>query len=188
MDPITLTSVGTVVIAEGIKFLYGQAGELLKRMRERSERGQPAGPNDVQPVQVNLPTEAFDGQLAQPKIHYPALEKVQAELYQLRKFLADYADGLAPVDVTNTQLLAAVDSTRLLLEAVYGQRITFKGESRETSGPAVHGKIDVDKILGEAIAVKARLAKTGSITGRINANEISKDAKATAIELDTIGE
>ena len=34
MDPITLTSVGTVVIAEGIKFLYGQASDLLKRMQD----------------------------------------------------------------------------------------------------------------------------------------------------------
>ena len=36
-DPITLTLVGTVVLTEGIKFLYGQAGELIKRWRERKD-------------------------------------------------------------------------------------------------------------------------------------------------------
>ena len=38
-DPFTLAAVGAVAITEGIKFLYGQAGEVLKRWRERKAAG-----------------------------------------------------------------------------------------------------------------------------------------------------
>jgi hypothetical protein len=34
---ITLAVVGTAALKEGVKFLYGQAGELLKRWREKRE-------------------------------------------------------------------------------------------------------------------------------------------------------
>lgn len=33
-DPLTLTVVGTIVITEGIKFLYSQATEVLKIWRD----------------------------------------------------------------------------------------------------------------------------------------------------------
>ena len=39
-DPVTITAagVGMAAISEGIKFLYGQAAELLKRWRERRDK------------------------------------------------------------------------------------------------------------------------------------------------------
>ena len=35
-DPLTLSALTASALTEGIKFLYGQAAELLKRKRERS--------------------------------------------------------------------------------------------------------------------------------------------------------
>jgi hypothetical protein len=43
-DPITLAALGAVALSEGVKFLYGQAGELLKRRREqRASAALPVG-------------------------------------------------------------------------------------------------------------------------------------------------
>lgn len=36
-EPLTLAAVGGAVLAEGIRFLYGQATEAVKRWRERRD-------------------------------------------------------------------------------------------------------------------------------------------------------
>ena len=36
-DPVTLAAVGGFALTEGIKFLYGQAGEALKHWQERKK-------------------------------------------------------------------------------------------------------------------------------------------------------
>ena len=72
-DPLTLTGVGVIALTEGIKFLYGQAGEALKRWRERKAAGKNA---DVEPVEVELPSDAFAGQLEQPQLHLDAVERL----------------------------------------------------------------------------------------------------------------
>ena len=40
VEPLTLTTVSTVILTEGIKFLYGQATEALKAWRGRQQRRQ----------------------------------------------------------------------------------------------------------------------------------------------------
>lgn len=188
MDPITLASVGSIAITEGIKFLYGQASELLKHMREHKEAEAKAAASAVEPAPVVLPAQAFEGQLKNPVIHYVQLHKVQGALYDARKALADYADGLVDVDPKDPQMVASVDVLRQLVEAVYQQRITFKGEQREPSGPVVEGSIDVERILGDAVAVEARWVKTGKVTGRVQAKEVAQGAHVTGVKVDTVGE
>src|SRR5258707_471843 len=94
-DPLTLTLVGSVALTEGIKFLYGQAGEIMKRWRERRaanlDESKPAQPTDVR-----LP-EAFDGQLTEPEIHFDEVERLQHSLIELRSKLSNYADGTLEV-------------------------------------------------------------------------------------------
>ena len=46
-EPLTLTGVGVVVLTEGIKFLYAQAGESLKRWRERNRDAKTAAAGAV---------------------------------------------------------------------------------------------------------------------------------------------
>ncbi|MFG1800481.1 hypothetical protein ACGFI4_09970 [Micromonospora carbonacea] len=59
-EPITLAMGGGVLLAEGVRFLYDQAGELLRHRRE--QRDEAAAPPHV----VALPERVFDGQLADP--------------------------------------------------------------------------------------------------------------------------
>src|SRR5258708_39898262 len=95
IDPLTISAIGAVAITEGIKFLYGQAGELLKRWRERKDAAKDASLqlNNTEPIDVKLPP-VFEGQLSAPHIHFDVVERVEEQLRGLRKDLSDYADGV----------------------------------------------------------------------------------------------
>src|SRR4029453_12668768 len=76
-DPLTLAAVGALALAEGIKFLYGQAGEVLKRWRERKATAA-TGPTPVasEPVAVELPAAAFDGRLRDPRLDFRVVARL----------------------------------------------------------------------------------------------------------------
>ena len=173
-EPITLSALGAVALTEGIKFLYSQAGEILKRWRERQDTAKEASaqPNQTESVQVNLPP-IFEGQLSAPKIHFDLVQRSEKELRALRKDLTDYAEGIETVDEKDENLLQTIDALRRLLETVYQQRLTFKGEQRSPSGPVVEGRIDVEEVLGYAAAVRAAKVKSG---------ELKVDAKVKRVE------
>lgn len=80
---ITLAAVGTVALTEGVKFLYGQAAELLKRWRERRDAAKTTPSKTVEPAVVELPADVFEGQLSAPQIHYDKLTKVEPRLKEL---------------------------------------------------------------------------------------------------------
>ena len=185
MDPITLTSVGTVVISKGVKFLYNEATDLLKRWKDRKEKAE--APN-VEPAQITLPAQVFEGQMQQPQIHFDALGKVQTELLASRSALTAYVDGLQDIDPHNQEFVASVEALRELLEAVYQQRITFKGENREPSGPVVEGSIDVEKVLGDVAGVRAGQIKSGKVTGTAKVKEAAAGSVVSGVDVDTVGD
>lgn len=186
-EPITLTVVGTIALTEGIKFLYSQAGEVLKRWRERRDTD-PASPQpeEATPVNVKLP-EVFDGQLVDPKIHFDAVGQVETQLRQVRNDLADYAQDIEVVDPKNEALLAQVDALRQLMEAVYQQRITFKGEQRPLSGPDVTGRIDAKQVAGYAAAVRADVIAGGNVTAEAKADRVEQGGQLIGVDVKRIG-
>jgi hypothetical protein len=188
VDPLTITAIGAVAITEGIKFLYGQASEILKRWRERKDAAKDASTqlNKTESVDVKLPS-VFEGQLSAPYIHFDAVERVEEQLRGLRKDLSDYADGIELVDVKDANLLQRVDALRQLLEAVYQQRITFKGEQRPPSGPVVEGRIDVEEVAGYAAAVRARHIVGGTVRAEANARRVEPGGQVLGVDADTIG-
>ncbi|MFL5655393.1 MAG: hypothetical protein ACJ8CB_14610 [Ktedonobacteraceae bacterium] len=188
VDPLTLSAIGAVAITEGIKFLYGQAGEILKRWRERKDADKDASTqqNKTEPVNVKLPV-VFEGQLSAPQIHFDAVERVQEQLRGLRGDLADYADEVEVVDIQNVNLLQRVDALRQLLEAVYQQRLTFKGEQRPPSGPVVEGHIDVEEVGGYSSAVRARQIVSGSVKADAKARRVEQGGQFIGLDTDIIG-
>jgi hypothetical protein len=179
-DPLTLAAVGAVALTEGIKFLYGQAGEALKRWRERK-----AAKGEAEPVQVQLPSDAFEGQLQKPGLDLAAVARLEQELRELRKAVADYAQGIDEVDPNDKQLLELVDGLRRAMEAVYGQRLTFKGEPGPPSGAEVLGEAKVDEVLGYVAGLRAKRIIAGSVTGRVEAKKV--EGQAVGLDVDTIG-
>lgn len=193
-EPITLAVVGTLALTEGIKFLYGQAGEVLKRWRERSNAAKKAEaskdaaqPAAKEPVEVQLP-EVFEGRLSSPELHYDAVERLQEPMTRLRRELSGYADDSEEINTSDENLLQNVDALRRALEAVYRQRLTFKGENRPASGPVAEGRIDVDTVEGEVTGVLARTVNSGSIRSEIKAGSVKPGGKVTGMDFDTFGQ
>jgi hypothetical protein len=197
-DPLTLTALGAVALTEGIKFLYTQASELLKRRRERKKAAadaaaaraeQAARAAPAAPVEVATPA-VVEGELAPVTVDDGALDRLAEEISGLRHDLGRYVDETdpAPVDPSDERLVATVDALRQAIEAVWGQRITFKGERREPSGPVVRGAIDVDSVAGNAAAVRAgRIGGGATVEGTVRAGRVERGGTVTGVEADTIG-
>lgn len=187
-DPLALTAVGTLVLTEGIKFLYTQAGDVLKRWRERRDAKQKDEQlNEAVPVDVKLP-DAFEGQLDETKIHFDAVERLAEDVSALRKEVSDYAEGIELIDVQDVNLLANVDALRQVLEAIYQQRITFKGEQRQASGPVVEGQIEVKQVSGYVAAIRAQRIVGGRVTAEAKGEEVHRGGQFISIDVGTIGD
>ncbi len=188
LEPLTLSALGAVALTEGIKFLYAQAGEVLKHWRERKDAAQSTAtePPSAESVDFKLPS-IFEGQLTAPQIHFDAVQRLEAQLREERKGLADYAEGIEAIDSANENLLRRIDVLRRLLEAIYQQRLTFQGEHRPTSGPVVKGRIDVDEVAGFAAAVRARVIASGEVTGEGTSQRVAPEGRFVTIDVDTIG-
>lgn len=181
MEPISLAVVGTAVLTEGIKFLYAQAGEAIKSWRARKE-----GEAAPVPVAAGAPLE---GELEPAVLDAAAMERLEDEIRALRASLAPYVDDVAPepVDDGNQDLIGVVDGLRRSLEAVLGQRIRFRGEPGEPSGPLVTGEVDVDNVAGYVAGVRARSIQGGQIRASVRAKKVEAGGQAVAVDLDTIG-
>ena len=187
-----ISALGAVALTEGIKFLYTQAGEILKRWRERQDAAKQAAtqPNQTEPVQVNLPPSVFEGQMSAPIIHFDKVEPLAEPLKNLRRDLSDYADGIETVDVTDENLLQTIDAFRKVLEAVYQQRLTFKGEPQPSSGsPMVESEIsDVKQIAGYVAGVRAKNVKAGTLRGKIGqVEDVKQGGTVAGVDVGDIG-
>jgi hypothetical protein len=182
MEPITLAGVGSVAITEGIKFLYGQAGELLKRWKNRDKE-----PDAEPPRLAPAPPDLLEGTVQPTLAKLEVVGRFEDELRELWQALAPYAAGIEDVDENDAEVVAATDALRRILEAVFAQRITFKGEQREPSGPVVVGEVNIDEIAGDVAGVRARLISSGRIAGHVTARTAEKGSRVSGVEADEIG-
>src|SRR4051812_21222230 len=113
VEPVSLGMLGGVALTEGIKFLYGQVTELLKRRRDKAEKA--AEPPTVPAEQATL----LDRPLAVKPVDLAVVAANEDKLRQLRRNLADYVDGVEPVDRSDRRLLDQVAALRALLELAY---------------------------------------------------------------------
>jgi hypothetical protein len=188
VEPITLAAVGTVALTEGIRFLYTQAGEVLKRWREKHDAAESGvvPPDSTAPIDVELPEE-FEGQLSEPRIHFDILDQLEGDLRDTRRSLSGYAEDIEKVDNNDEDLLVRVDVLRRLLEAILQERITFKGENRSPSGPVVEGRIDVDQVAGYAAAVRARRITGGHVGAEAKSRRVESGGEFIGVDVDEIG-
>lgn len=190
LTSLSAAAIGAVALTEGIKFLYAQAGEILKRWRERRDKVSQkatAQTDKTETIEVVLPA-VFEGKLDNPTIHFDVVQESEKNLRTLYKELSEYANEIEEVDETDSALLEKVDALRNLLEAIYQQRITLKGENRPQSGsPVVIGRVKAKEIVGEATGVKAETVTRGEIEGEVFADRIEQGGKATGTEVKNVG-
>jgi hypothetical protein len=182
-DPFSAAAVGGVLITQGIKFLYKQAGEVLARWRQRRDKGG----TDAQDARLRPPEGLLEGTVEPVEPRDDQAGLVENELREIRRLLADYADGIEVPKPGDHLVAEQADALRRLLEAVYGQRITFKGEQRPPSGPLVIGEIDVKQVAGDAAAVRAKVISSGEVRGSAKAERVEEGGKLTGVETDHIG-
>jgi hypothetical protein len=186
VDPatVTLSSIGAEALKEGIKFLYGQAAEVLKRWR--SHRDKATHDNDAahaatEPIAVKLPG-VFVGELRDPEIHFDAVATREGELLRVFKELSSYASEIQPMETTNVELLGHVADLRAILEAVYRQHITFVGEQRPASGAILSGSVRAKAVAGEATGLEAEGKIEGEARGQVDADRVEPGGKATGLK------
>lgn len=173
MDPneFSLGNTAALVLGEGVKFLYEQATELLRRRRDRKDH--PAEGRSDAPPPVTVPENLLQGQLSLSNVDDGALERYEVQLAELRRALSDYADDIRPIVHSDVQLLTAAEAIRGLLEIIYGRRITFAGEQREISGSllAADDERRTDRLVVQVLAQGAgAVAIGGDNTGSISTN------------------
>ncbi|MGH3797335.1 MAG: hypothetical protein ACRDSP_20875 [Pseudonocardiaceae bacterium] len=187
-DPITLAALGAVALSEGIKFLYGQASELLRARKERRLEAELGGKLPTA-VQMSVPDST---PLDNGAVHFTAdaqtLEEHHAKLAELAARLAPYAQDWTDIDPADVSILTATDQLRMLLEAVYGQRLTFQGEQREESGTRVDVRQLLGNIDGAVAGVRAKnISGEAQVSVSQTAEGVGVDGKLTGIEADRIG-
>jgi hypothetical protein len=185
MESLTLAAVGGTVLAEGVKFLYAQATELIRYWRARRDAKE--GVTVIEPT-ASPPANLLAGRLAPLAVDHAALGRLESEIRDLRRRLLDYIEGSEPITPDDESLLLHTDGLRRLLEAVYQQRFTFKGEQRESSGPLIHGRVDVDEVAGNVAAVRIEVLKLGSgaVLGDVRTGRIAKGGEVVGLDIRSV--
>jgi hypothetical protein len=186
VDPLTLSALGAVALSEGIKFLYGQASEILKRRRDRQQEASVERETDQVPRELD-DVEILEGTLEPVVIDFDAADQLDADLKMLSQRLGNYANGIEEVDPTDEDLLRATDALRRVIEAIYQQRITFKGEARPPSGPLVDARVDVKEVVGYVAGVRAETIESGRVTSEVIAERVEQGAEAVGLDVKRIG-
>jgi hypothetical protein len=181
-DPVTLSAaaIGAVALKEGVKFLYGQTAEILRRWRERRDKLHEKAAEGVETVPVIVPP-VFEGQLSDPAIRFEVVERSEQELLALYKELSGFVSELEPVEPSSRQLLHTIDKLRNALEEIYGQRITFKGENRPPTGALLEGRVIADRIQGKATGVDVEGPTSGIVRGDVKAKVIESGGEAIGV-------
>jgi hypothetical protein len=183
---ITLAAVGMAAITEGIKFLYGQASELLKWRHEKRKAAEGAQTaSSPHPTLVTRP-DVFEPVPAQPCVDEVELERLAKPMGELCDGLSGVVAGRTEVDTGNAALLSRVDALRKALEFVTGQPLTFRGETRP-EGPVVRGRVTADEVLGEVAGVAAGTITAGTTIGEITAKKVDEKGSAVGVKVDRIG-
>ncbi|MFF3227143.1 hypothetical protein ACFYV7_30400 [Nocardia suismassiliense] len=171
---LSLATLSTVALAESIKFLYDQAGELLLRRRRTRADSDTDPATDVE----TPPVVAEPEQLPAPDMSQ--VERFEPELRALRNDLHEYVSGVDPVAPSDERLLQLVDALRRVLETVHGTPVVFAGEGRESV--QVRGSIEADQVAGYVAAVRAERA-TGTIEGHARVREVATGGEAIGVDL-----
>lgn len=169
-EPFSLAALGVSALTEGIKFLYGQAGELLKRRRERTRQAGAATPPCVAEPDT-LPDADLD-----------LVDRFEHELRDLRTDLAEYESGVDAVDPADDRLVRTVDALRRVISTIHGTPVVFVGEPRDAV--LVRGSVDAEEVAGYVAAVRADRA-VGTIEGSTRVGRVAPGGEAVGVDLGT---
>jgi hypothetical protein len=187
-DPLTLTALAAVGLTEGIKFLYGQASELLAANRERRRArlaGTAASDTATMP---DLTSPDLDRPLPKPIADLTVVDAEEQRLARLAGALSPYALNQLDLPEDEREVRSTAGELRTLLEAIYGQRITFKGERRDATGTRVVIDQRLGEHYGEAVGVDATTIGEGAdVEVTQSATRTHPDSRIVGAKVKDIG-
>jgi hypothetical protein len=143
---VNLSTLGTIVLQQGVRFLYEQATAALKRKFEPHGGGAPQAPPRFPPI--------FDDVSGPLAYHVDKIEALEGPLRKLSEVVSKWANGVEPVNPADTELIMATAALRLAMEQVFQQRLTFKGEQRSNEGLLGHPLALIGGLLDDVLALK----------------------------------
>jgi len=183
VDPLSIGTLGGEALRLGIQFLYAQAGELLKRRRERGEEE-----GLTETVQITeAEREALEDRPEALTVHFDSLDGLEGEIRELWSALSVYAAGIEPIEPSDRRLLEVAGALRLALERVYERPLTFQGEQRQ-EGATVEAYASVDELAGELENVRARNLVGGRIRSVTNVRSVKQGGIVRGVVLGDVGD
>lgn len=177
-DPLTLGALGALALSEGIKFLYDQARTVLQRWRDK---------RDTNIIEVAASTSpVLDAPLTEAAVPEALVAANAESLSALRRALMDYAEEGRAADPSDRDLLSTVDALRRVLEVVYSQRITFKGEQRDSTGTTVDVAVEAQVVEGYLAGLRSRggLDDITAISSEMSVDRVAVGGEAVGIDLN----
>ncbi len=181
MEPISLAAgtLGATFLAEGVKFLWHQAGEIIKRYHEKKQIGKgEIEINNQALATIDDPVPEFIALSPVRSINYSLVEKRLDELKNLRRELSIYALGDEEINPKDENMLDYVDQLQQMLSEIFAEDVDVPqirvqqfleniGKEADVKGVEAHtmvkGAVDVDQraknVEGKLTAV--RLQKFG---------------------------
>jgi hypothetical protein len=181
MEPFTVGALGALTAAEAVKFLFGQATEVIGRWRDRRADRTVSATVEV----AEADAAAVESPPSSLVIDFAAVDRLHEDIAALAEALADYASGQREVPVGDPHVAEVADALRRALEVVYDRDITLAGEDRGGRGPAVHGRADAETVSGSIAGVRAKLVRSGTVHGVARATDVS--GTLSGVDADTIG-
>lgn len=178
MDPLSLSMIGGQTLTLGIQFLYAQAGEVLKRWRERRDGAEP----EATVATAEVGAAGLQQKPGDLTVDFSALDRLGSEIREARAALAEYADGIETVGTDNEGLLRTTEGLRTALEKVLGQNLTLEGEERP-KGADIGVKLSVDDAAGYVAGLLAEGTVDGRVRVDVNVGVVRPDARVIGADL-----
>jgi hypothetical protein len=175
IDPISMTALGSAA-SQTVGFLYAQAAEVLKARRERRAAAGAGGPDLHVPMVAN---QVLDGPATADTISSDVLEARLQALVKLTGALAPYALGQADIETASTELSQDAGTLRAILEALYGQRLTFTHEQREPTGSVVSVRQALADIDGTVVGAAGDVRAGGHLEVTQHADAVREGGRLT---------
>ena len=160
---MNISSLGTMVLQEGVKFLYEQAMIALKRRFEPR--------TDVSKAPPHLPP-IFNDVPGPLSYHADKIEALEEPLRKLSQLVSKWAVGGEPINPANPELAMAIAALRLAMEHVFQQHLTFKGEQRSQDG-LLGQPLAVGELLTDVLSLGRLGLSAGSSPGLLNIKILS---------------
>jgi hypothetical protein len=105
----------------------------------------------------------LDGQPAEGVADVVMLEREHRNLVELTGRLSPYAQDQVDIEPADTEFAEHVERLRTMLERVYGQRFTFRGEQREPTGSRVIVRQKLGTVEGAVVGAHADVGAGGEL-------------------------